>query len=108
MTPPFVGQSINTPIKRFGYVVLLVGIIILASSLVHFGIFVFRSGGWGNYLTAAFHGPQEFFGDLFGYRGRRYIPYLVGGFIIGAAGYLLSYGYDATIARLVRWIRTGH
>jgi hypothetical protein len=99
----------DTPVKRAGYAVFVVGAGVFVIATVLFSFIEFRPGHWGNVFEGLFYGwPLEFFRDLFGYSGREYRPFVLGGLIIAAIGCLFSVAYDSTVGRLAHWIKAGN
>jgi len=106
--PLYNAARINSPGKRLGYVAFVTGIASASVSLALFLIGEFHPGYWGNVWEGVFFGwPQQFWRDWNYSSNAEYRRFCYGGAGIGILGWLFSYGYDATMGRLVRWVRTG-
>lgn len=85
-------HTLNSPIKRIGFLVVVVGVLVSA-----YGMFSVASGyspsfkTWASALTL-------------GYGSRRY-PAVPWGFAITLVGLLFSFAYDYTIKRISDWVR---
>ncbi len=106
---PYNSPKLNTPIKRFGYLLLILGSSIAIISLLTFSFYEFLPGYWDNFLYGLFIGwPSEFVEELFKYkytgRYRQIIGISVG---LASIGFLLSIAYDKTVGIIATWIRTG-
>lgn len=90
-------STINTPVKRLGFSITVLGIFML-------GIGMYRMQG------QCFSCAWSTLGDDWWARVTNYVGYgwdVAWGTHLTAIGLLLSYFYDFTIGRFVRWIRTG-
>jgi hypothetical protein len=109
LRPPFYSPArINTPLKRVGYVLFWIGAVLTVGALLAFAVMRFRPGYWGDFLYGLFVGwPSQFIDDLLGYWGRPYRIVAAIGLVVWLVGLFLSYAYDQTFGRFVRWVKTG-
>ena len=84
--------SLNRPIKRVGLLIMLAGLALSALGVLQLSFATSHlSAGWWRAVS------QE------GYYGRRHWQVAWGAYLT-VAGFMLSFTYDATIARLVSWV----
>ena len=109
MRPPlFNSRRLDSPIKRVGYSALIVGVFVAIASLGLFFVFEFRPGIWTSTLCGLFFGcPSQFWRDWNDYYETSYRRICYGRVSLSLVGWFLSYGYEATIARFITWVRTG-
>lgn len=91
-------KPLNTPIKRAGLVIMIVGLALTAITFWRItGDNYYLKGAFGDWLGAIQFKQRAF---------RFYWPAALG-FYLAVAGLLLSYLYETTTGRLLRWIQRG-
>ena len=101
-------KRINTPGKRLGLLALTLGASATVVSLLLFIVLEFRAGYWGDVWQGLFFGwPEQFWRNWNNRHESGYRNFCYGGAILATVGWSFSYGYDATLNRFVRWVRTG-
>ena len=94
----------DTPLKRIGYLLFIVGLPITIGSLMHF-FHDFRPGQYGNPWRGIFLGwPNQISREIRHYEHRQV---LLSGIGLMTVGWMLSYGYNRLLGKLVQWIRVG-
>ncbi|MBH3412552.1 hypothetical protein [Pseudomonas putida] len=96
-----VTAPLTSPVKRFGFVVLLVGLALTIIGMIQIGAGLNSYRWFGNFL--------DVFGNAISYDryySRRYPLAAIGPYML-LSGLLLSYLYDCTIGRLLNWIHRG-
>jgi hypothetical protein len=88
---------------------LVLGAFIALASFALFCISTFRARGWASIIDALLYRwpiRQLWFDWNYGFNDEyRYSCY--GGAGLTLVGWLLSYGYEATLGRFINWVRTG-
>lgn len=91
-------KPLNTPVKRAGLVIMVAGLILTAITFWRItGDNYYLKDAVSDWLDAIQFKQREF---------RVYWPAAVG-FYMAVAGLLVSYLFDLTTGRLLRWIRHG-
>ncbi len=109
MRLPFYDTNrLDTPTKRVGYILLLLGVGITITSILIFSVIKFRPGYWGRgYFYSIFIGwPTEFIDDFMDQGIYRKVFFL--GVCLSVIGFMISFAYDSTLGRLLHWIKTGN
>lgn len=90
-------NKFDTPIKRFGFTLLAIGLLLIVGTLIYIALWTYR-----------LHYYWELIVDYWSYpiRGGGY-NCLHYGVILSIIGLFLSYLYDSTIGRLIAWIKHG-
>lgn len=93
--------GLDTPIKRGGFIILLVGVVLTVVGALQLG---FSTNSY-NWLTRFLSAWGEAL--VFDRRSYRHYPLASIGPYVLIAGLTLSYFYDRTVGRLVAWIHRG-
>lgn len=91
-------RKLDTPFKRLGFIVLVVGVICSLVGIVQLGHMTSRLGRLLDYWG------QALMFDRYVYRQA---PFALFGPYIAAFGLLMSFLYDKTLKRLAQWISAG-
>lgn len=87
-------ERFDTPPKRVGFLIFVSSVISLVTVLLF-------TVDWTPFISGHYF-------DRFGYRLFRFYSFWFYANLIGIiAGFVFAYQYDATVARLLRWVKSG-
>lgn len=93
-SPTLASPKLNTPIKRLGFLVLVLGV---ALCLLTFIIFEVQYSH-RDFLDAMFNRPYNYWG---------YKISMLCGLLLASVGYICSFQYEHTLGKLAKWVRSG-
>lgn len=88
-------SGLDMPLKRVAFLTMILGI---ATCLLTFVIYETNEGWDFDFLVALFKRRYSYWS---------YKTAMLVGLTLSAAGYLCAFHYEATVGRLVAWVRTG-
>ncbi len=106
--PFYDSVKLNTPTKRAGYLALLAGGTAAGLSLVAFLLAEYHWDFYRQLLSRDFkYQFESLVSNWSGFGMEKYRAVFYGGLAVSIVGWLLSFGYERTLGKVARWLRTG-